>query len=90
MRRASAIVAVLVLGGCAKYVPVETPKLALPAECKARHFADLPPVDEVPGENISPEALNKHWAKEYRLKQRKAYRRLYRNYRVCSKYASGV
>jgi hypothetical protein len=80
---------VALMGGCASFVPVETPKLAVPKECSARHYADLPKVDELPGPQVSPDQVNKHWAKEYRMKQRQAYRRLYRNYRVCARYARG-
>lgn len=81
---------VMFLAGCANYVPVETPKLAVPAECKSRHYADLPAVPELPGPKASPDQVNKHWAKHYRLTSRPAYRRLYRDYKVCSRYAAGA
>jgi hypothetical protein len=83
----SVIILVVALAGCAKYVPFETQKLAVPKECKARHYADLPDVAPMTGPNVTPDQVNKHWAKAHRLQSRPAYRRLYRNYRVCSAYA---
>lgn len=80
----------LIVGGCASYVPVQTEKLAVPAECKAKHYADLPEVPPLSGPSASPDQVNKHWAKHYRLSARPAYRRLYRNNKVCSRYAAGA
>jgi hypothetical protein len=81
------ILAGLMLGGCATYVPVQTDKLAVPAECKARHYADLAKVEPLKGPTASPDEVNKHWAKHHRLKDRPRYRRLYRDYKVCAHYA---
>lgn len=94
MRYAALITALILLaalvGGCAsKYVPVPQSKLATPRECKARHYSDLPKVPTMNGPSVSPEEVNKHWARHHRLKSRPAYRRLYRDYRVCSAYARG-
>lgn len=83
-------ISMIFLGGCASYVPVETPKLAVPKECKARHAVDLPEVPTLLGPTASPDQVNKHWAKHHRLASRPAYRRLYRNFRVCSRYATGA
>lgn len=79
----------LIAGGCASYVPVATEKLAVPAECKSRHYADLPKVPALPGPKASPDQVNKHWARHYRLEARPQYRRLYRDYRLCARYARG-
>jgi len=91
MRYALAITALIIvvamISGCAKYVPVETSKLAVPKECKARHYADLPDIAPMTGPSVTPDQVNKHWAKAHRLESRPAYRRLYRDYRVCSAYA---
>lgn len=78
------------LTGCANYVPVETPRLAVPKECKARHYSDLPTVPHLAGTKASPDQVNKHWAKHHRLVSRPAYRRLYRDYRICARYAQGA
>lgn len=85
----SILILPLMLAGCASYVPVETPKLALPPECKARHYADLEKVEPLEGPRVTPDQVNKHWAKHHRLKDRPRYRRLYRDFRVCAHYARG-
>lgn len=79
---------VMFLAGCSNYVPVETEKLSAPAECKARHLADLPAVESMAGPQVSADQVNKHWARAHRLTSRPAYRRLYRDYRICARYAN--
>lgn len=91
MKTIAALIIPVALAGCStNYVPVQTDKLAVPQECKARHYADLPAIDPLKGPKASPEDVNKHWAAAHRLKSRPAYRRLYRDYRICSRYARGA
>lgn len=78
---------VLLFGGCATYVPVSLSGPKVPTECKRRHPRDLPSPPSLAGPMVSPDQLNRHWAKHHRLKSRPRYRRLRRNYQICSKYA---
>lgn len=90
MRMIAIGLSMITLGGCASYVPVETQRLAVPKECKARHAADLDEIPPMTGPRVSPDDVNRHWAAAWRLKSRPAYRRLYRNYTVCARYARGA
>ena len=78
----------VVLAGCQTCTPIELETVPVPSECKIKTFRDLPAVPELTGKNVSPDALNKHWAKHYRLKARPRYRRLRDAYEVCATYAS--
>jgi hypothetical protein len=79
--------AALLLAGCQTYVPVATDKAPAPPECKRRPHNDLPAVPKLEGETVTPDALNKHWARHYRLEARPRYRSLREAYRICSTYA---
>ena len=81
-----AILAVL-LAGCQTYVPVALEEPPVPQECKRRHARDLAPVPEMQGPTVTPDQINRHWAKHFRLKARARYRSLRQDYEVCSKYA---
>jgi len=83
-----AMILPLFLAGCAtNYVPVPLSEAPVPPECKRRHYSDLASVPPMEGPKVSPDEINKHWAKNYRLKARVRYRSLYRDYQICSKYA---
>jgi len=83
-----ALLITLFLAGCStKYVPVELSEAPVPPECKRQHYRDLAPVPPMEGPQVSPDEINKHWAKHYRLKARVRYRNLRRDYQICSKYA---
>jgi len=80
----------LALVGCAgDPIPVALNSAPVPKECKARHYADLPEVPPMMGTTATADQVNRHWAKHHRLKSRPRYRSLYRDYRVCSRYAQG-
>jgi hypothetical protein len=78
----------LVVSGCQTYTPVELETVPVPKECKLTPYNDLPEVPKLEGDKVTPDALNKHWAKHYRLKARPRYRNLREAYRVCSTYAA--
>ncbi len=87
MKHASLLAVALMLSGCAKYIPVELQGIPVPKECKKNHAWDLPAVPPMEGPKVSPDAINKHWARHYRLKARSRYRNLRRDYQICSQYA---
>lgn len=80
--------AALLVAGCQTYVPIETERAPVPAECKMKPFSDLPAVPELAGEKATPDQLNKHWARHYRLKARPRYWMLRDAYKVCATYAA--
>ena len=81
-----AIIAIL-LAGCQTYVPVALKEPPVPIECKRQHARDLAPVPEMQGPTVTPDQINRHWARHFRLKARARYRSLRRDYAVCAKYA---
>lgn len=81
---------VMFLAGCGKDIPVAVPLAEKPKECLRWHPSDLPDVDDIKGPAASTDAVNRHWARAHRLKSRPTYRRLYRDYRICSKYVGGL
>lgn len=85
-----AIGVAIAVAGCGKDIPVALPLAEKPIECGRWHPAELPKVDLIKGDTASTDAVNRHWARAHRLKSRPTYRRLYRDYRICSKYVAGL
>lgn len=81
-------IAAIALAGCQTYTPIELETVPVPKECKLKTFSDLPKVPELTGESVTPDRLNKHWARHYRLQARPRYRRLRDAYNVCATYAA--
>lgn len=84
----------VIISGCAsKFVPVDMPKPKRPEACewkKRGHSEDLPDVPLVREDFAGVDKVNKHWAAHYRLKARPSYRRLWRDYIVCSRFTDGI
>ena len=87
------ILIAVVLTGCGetKYVPITVERSVAPlaAECKRDVPEDLPAVPPLAGNTADPARVNAHWAKS-NIEQRRAYRSVRDDYRVCQRYAQGV
>jgi hypothetical protein len=86
LTRISIVLTCLMVTGCTTFVPVALDPPKLPRECRNAHPKDLPAIPPMKGQ-VSPDELNKHWARNYRLKARPRYRSLRRSYAICSRYA---